>query len=79
MVFAPPGTKVLEFLPLRQLERDGENPRPCFRAMAYALDHVYWIVEPVATSERRHFFSAPDMHVEVDQVLTALRHMGVAV
>jgi len=46
MIFAQPGTKIVEFLPLVKLRKQGENSRPCYYGLALSLGLDYEALEP---------------------------------
>ena len=46
MIFARPGTHVVEFLPLYRRYREGKQPRPVFWGMAEGCGLDYWTSEP---------------------------------
>lgn len=46
IIFARPGTKIIEFLPLSKLRKDGENSRPCYFGLALSLGLDYAAIEP---------------------------------
>jgi hypothetical protein len=63
IVFAQPGTHVVEFLPIYSLFSAGEDPRPYYWGLAQAAGCDYWTVEPTNFD-----FHNPGMHVDVDAV-----------
>ncbi|MDX1383519.1 MAG: glycosyltransferase family 61 protein [Thermoanaerobaculia bacterium] len=75
MIFAPPGTQIVEFLPIYRLYREGEDPRAAFWGLAQAAGHDYWTVAPSGYDH-----DAPGMRVDVEEVLAvvdrALRERG---
>lgn len=70
IVFAQPGTHVIEFLPIYRLYAEGAEARPTFWGLAQAAGLDYW------TSEPRVFdFDAPDMLVDVEDVAGIIRQL----
>ena len=47
VIFAKPGTKIVEFLPLVKLRRRGDNSRPCYFGLALSLGLDYEALEPI--------------------------------
>jgi len=64
MIFARPGTHVVEFLPLYRLFRENENPRPVFWGLSQSCGLEYWTSEP-----RNFHFQKPGMQVDVADVV----------
>ncbi len=80
MIFAPPGANIIEFLPMHQLRRQHDNPRPCYHYMAHGLQQKYWMVEPeVSKSKASAFFHTSNMLIDVRQVLAILVQLGIAI
>lgn len=70
MIFAQPGTKIVEFLPLVKLRRQGQNSRPCYFGLALSLGLDYEAIEP----EEPFDFDKP-MVIDEDQVKTLFQTM----
>lgn len=64
---------MVEFIPIKRLQRIPANQRPCYHALAYAADLNYWMVQPDEFG-----FETPDMVVNVESVIQVLRRIGVA-
>ncbi len=64
MIFAQPGTHVLEFLPIYELLARGEDPRPSYWGLAQACDLTYWTTRP-----RRFGFNHQAMRLKFDEIL----------
>lgn len=64
MIFARPGTHVVEFLPLYRLFGENQNPRPVFWGLSQACGLEYWTSEP-----RNFHFQKPAMEVDVADVV----------
>jgi rhamnogalacturonan II specific xylosyltransferase len=71
MIFAPPGTIILEFTPLVQFKRDGKNERPCYFGLAHGLGFKYHAVEPSV-----FHFDRGTMVVPTKRVATALNEFA---
>lgn len=67
LVFAKPGTHVVEFLPLYELYRQGQESRPNYWGLSQAAGLDYWTVSP-----RNFDFDQPGMTVDVDEVARIL-------
>jgi len=65
MIFAQPGTKIVEFLPLVKLRRRAENSRPCYFGLALSLGLDYEALEP--TNSEPFDFDKP-MIMDEDKV-----------
>ena len=65
MIFAQPGTKVVEFIPLVKLRRQGHNSRPCYFGLALSLGLDYEALEP--TNSEPFDFDKP-MIMDEDKV-----------
>lgn len=73
IAFLPSGSHVVEFLPIRTLaNRNPRGARPCFLGLAFACRHKYWSV-----GATNFGFYRSGMIVNVSEVLSALRHIGV--
>ena len=67
MIFARPGTHIIEFLPIYRLYREGRGPRPVFWGMAQACGLDYWTSEPDEFG-----FDQRGMQVDIDDVVEIL-------
>lgn len=70
MVFAQPGTQVIEFLPIYRLYREGENPRPAYWGLSQAAGHDYWTIEPASFD-----FITCGMSVDVEEVAAVVDYL----
>ena len=68
LVFAQPGTHVIEFLPIYDLYRAGRDPRPDYWGLAQAASLDYWTVAP-----QNFDFDVPGMYVDPEEVTAILR------
>ncbi len=68
LIFAQPGSHVIEFLPIYRLYAEGEEPRPVFWGLAQAAGLDYWTVEP-----KNFGFKTPGMIVDPEEVVSILR------
>ncbi len=70
LVFAQPGTHVIEFIPSYDLPRLGEDARPMYWGLSQAAGLDYWTVTP-----KRFGFDARDIEVDPEDVLAVLRRV----
>eukprot|EP00041_Stephanoeca_diplocostata_P029204 m.856507 g.856507 ORF g.856507 m.856507 type:complete len:636 (-) comp23513_c1_seq2:1615-3522(-) len=76
ILFCHPGTPVIEFNPMYDLQRSGvHNVRPCYLGLAQMCNLPYWIVQPI---KGFHFEKLPGIVVDPEHVLGILRHVGIA-
>jgi hypothetical protein len=73
MVFAPSGTKIIEFIPLDELAQNDGNDRPCYMGLANALGFNYTYVNTLKFS-----FEGP-MQVDLDDLKKKLGSNGYEV
>lgn len=64
LVFAQPGTHVIEFLPTYRLYREGADPLPYYWGLAQSASLDYWCVEPLTFE-----FDQPNMAVDIEEVV----------
>jgi len=69
MLFASPGTMVVELLPLVKFKKQGINERPCYFGLALALGLPYTSIAPETFS-----FEEP-MKVNCEHVMEAMRNL----
>jgi len=70
LVFAQPGTHVIEFLPIYQLYGAGRDARAMYWGLSQAAGLDYWTVPPLNFD-----FESADMNVDVDEVIEIVRHV----
>lgn len=70
LVFAQPGTHVVEFLPIYDLPRSGDRARPLYWGLAQAAGLDYWTVTPKVFG-----FEGRDLAVDPEEVVAVLRHV----
>lgn len=71
LIFAQPGTHVIEFVPLQRELRQGErHPLTMYYGMSQAAGLDYWFVEPDNFGHRRH-----GMVVDVNEVVAVMRRV----
>ncbi len=70
LIFAQPGTHVVEFLPIYDLPRRGVDARHMYWGLAQAAGLDYWTVTP-----RRFGFEDPEMIMDAESVLAVLKRI----
>ncbi len=70
LVFAQPGSHVIEFLPLYRLYAEGSDPRPLYWGLAQAAGLDYWTVAPQPFD-----FDGAEMVVDADEVAAIVRRI----
>lgn len=70
LVFAQPGTHVIEFIPSYELPLQGTDARHMYWGLAQAAGLDYWSVAP-----RRFGWEAPDIEVDPEDAVAVLREV----
>jgi len=70
LIFAQPGTHVIEFLPIYELFQAGQDTRAMYWGLSQAAGLDYWTVQP-----RNFDFDSMNMKVDVDEVIEIIRHL----
>ncbi len=71
MIFAQPGSHVIEFLPIYRLYRQGQDSRAMLWGLSQAAGLDYWTVEP----DNFAYEEPEGMLVDVEEVVAIVRHL----
>ncbi len=74
MIFAPVNTTIIEFTPLVQYNRDGENERPCYFGLAHGLGFKYHAIAPSKFNFNSGSMVVPTSRLEQVTRTFSIRH-----